>query len=437
MASRLHAAVQERADLKREALAILNTAPGARSAEQNARLDAIETSIDALDKDIARLTKLQDDERASAAPRVELGIDRATLRPWGPTVAADAPAYVRAEARHLALGTFAQAVRTAALGQGVADPRLQATATGAGTQSDSNLGFAVPTEIAPGIEREMYTGGDVLSRVDARTIQGNAITYNVLDETSRVDSSRQGGVLGYWVDEGTAPTASNTKLARIEMKLRKVGAFGVMTDELLSDAIALGGELESAFATELIFQVENKIYRGNGTAAPQGFLNAACLVTVTKETNQAAGTINTTNLSKMWARMPARSKKNAVWLINTDCGPQLDELTLPAGTGGLQPRFVNYDQNGVLTIKGRPAIEVEYAETVGTVGDISLVDLSRYRLIRKGGVEQASSMHVYFSTGEQAFRAFYRVDGQAVPRAAVTPFKGSSTLSPFVVLQSR
>jgi HK97 family phage major capsid protein len=437
MASRLHAAVQERADLKREALAILNTAPGARSAEQNARLDAIETSIDALDKDIARLTKLQDDERASAAPRVELGIDRATLRPWGPTVAADAPAYVRAEARHLAFGTFAQAVRTAALGQGVADPRLQATATGAGTQSDSNLGFAVPTEIAPGIEREMYTGGDVLSRVDARTISGNAITYNVLDETSRVDSSRQGGVLGYWVDEGTAPTASNTKLARIEMKLRKVGAFGVMTDELLSDAIALGGELESAFATELIFQVENKIYRGNGTAAPQGFLNAACLVTVTKETNQAAATINTTNLSKMWARMPARSKKNAVWLINTDCGPQLDELTLSVGTGGLQPRFVNYDNNGVLTIKGRPVIEVEYAETVGTVGDIALVDLSRYRLIRKGGVEQASSMHVYFSTGEQAFRAFYRVDGQAVPRAAVTPFKGSNTLSPFVVLQTR
>lgn len=39
--------------------------------------------------------------------------------------------------------------------------------------------------------------------------------------------------------------------------------------------------------------------------------------------------------------------------------------------------------------------------------------------------------------GEQAFRAFYRVDGQAVPRAALTPFKGSNTLSPFVVLATR
>jgi HK97 family phage major capsid protein len=283
----------------------------------------------------------------------------------------------------------------------------------------------------------MFAAGDVLSRVDARTITGNTIAYNVIDQTSRADGSRGGGVQGYWVDEGTAPTASNTKLARIEMKLRKVGAFGVMTDEILDDAAALGGELQSAFAEELVFQTENKIYRGNGSSAPLGFLNAPCLVSVAKETGQAAATINTTNLSKMWARMPASSKRNAVWFINVDCEPQLDELAQAIGTGGTAPRFVTYSDEGVLRIKGRPVIPVEYAETVGTVGDIALVDMKKYRLIRKGGVEQASSMHVYFAQGEQAFRAFYRVDGQAVPRAALTPFKGSNTLSPFVVLATR
>jgi HK97 family phage major capsid protein len=223
----------------------------------------------------------------------------------------------------------------------------------------------------------------------------------------------------------------------MEMKLRKVGALGVMTDELLSDAVALGGELQTAFADELVFQVENKIYRGNGSSAPLGFLNAPCLVSVAKETGQAAATINTTNLSKMWARMPARSKRNAVWLINVDCEPQLDELAQAIGTGGTAPRFVTYSDEGVLRIKGRPVLPVEYAESVGTQGDIALVDLGKYRVIRKGGVEQASSMHVYFAQGEQAFRAFYRVDGQAVPRAALTPFKGSNTLSPFVVLDTR
>lgn len=419
-------------------------AAGERTPEQEARFTAVFAELDALEEKQAEIEanlviarRLQDDERQSATrPRIELGADHATEAPWGSLAAATASPLEQTEARHLILGTFAQAVRMAAYGQ--IDPRLHAVATGAGTQVDSNMGFAVPQPVAPGIEREMFEVGDILSRVDARTITvGNSIAYNVLDETSRADGSRGGGALGYWVDEGTAPTASNTKLARVELKLRKVGAFWVMTDELLSDAVALGGELESLFADELIFQTENKIWRGNGASAPLGFLNAPALVTVAKETNQPAATINTTNLAKMWARMPSRSKKNAVWMYNGESGPALWEMAQVIGVGGTAPRFVNYTSEGGLTIFGRPAIEVEYAEALGTVGDIAVVDWKRYRLIRKGGVEQASSMHVYFATGEQAFRAFYRVDGQPMPRAAITPFKGTNTLSPFVVLATR
>lgn len=427
---------------KTDARGLMALAADKRPADYEATLTALEGEIDALTTtasalatEHARALKFQAEDIAQAS-RVVVGHDNREDQPWGPTAAATASAHVQTEVRHLALGNFAMAVRAAGLGQGT-DPRLMAAATGAGTQSDSNLGFAVPAEVAPGIEREIYEGGEVLSRCDVRTIGGNSITYNRFDETSRADSSRQGGVLGYWVDEGTAPTASNTKLDKLELKLRKVGAFGVMTDELLSDAVALGGELEQAFARELIFQVENKIWRGNGSSAPLGFMNGACLVSVAKETNQAAATINTKNLSKMWARLPASSKKSAVWFVNVDCEPQLDELTLPAGTAGLQPRFVNYDDTGILRIKGRPVIPVEYAETCGTQGDIACVDMARYRVIRKGGVEQASSMHVYFAQGEQAFRAFYRVDGKPMPKAAITPFKGSNTLSPFVVLDTR
>lgn len=437
MASRLHAAVQERADLKREALTILNTAPDARAAEQNARLDTIETQIAALDKDIVRLTKLQDDERASAtATVIEVGRDRSADRPWGPTLHGDVTPAMRIEARQAALGEFAIAVRNAASGHGF-DSRLAAAATGMNSTTGSDGGFAVPMEVAAGIEREMFAGGEILSRVDARTITGDAIAYNVIDETSRVNGSRQGGVLGYWVDQGTAPTASQTKLARIEMKLRKVAALGYMTDELASDAAALGGELEAMFSDELIFQVEDAIVEGSGAGQPLGYQNAPCVISVSKETGQAAATINTRNLSKMWARLPARSKKNAAWLINVDTEPQLDELTIPAGTAAVEPRFVTYGPTGLLQIKGRPVVQVEYCATLGTVGDIALVDLSRYRLIRKGGVEQASSMHVRFTQGEQTIRAFYRVDGQPVPRSALTPFKGSSTLSPFITLATR
>jgi len=430
------------AKLKKEGRALNAIAAAERTPEQAARFTAVFTELDALEEkqeaiaaDLVIARRLQDDERH--APTITLGDNREAAKVWGPTLHSDATPEMRVEARQAALGEFAIAVKQAAGGEG-ADPRLFAAATGMGTAVPSDGGFAVPIEVAAGIEREMFATGDLLSRVDVRTISGDAIAYNVIDETSRATGSRQGGVVGYWVDQGTAPSASQTKLARVELKLRKVGALGYMTDELVTDAAALGGELEAMFETELVFQVEDAVTEGTGAGQPLGYLGSACQVSVAKETGQGAATINTINLSKMWARMPARDKKTSVWLINGDTGPQLDLLSIPAGAGALEPRFVNYGPDGILTIKGRPVVETEYNATLGTVGDIVLINLKKYRLIRKGGVQQASSIHVRFAQGEQVFRAFYRVDGQMMPRAPLTPFKGgANTLSPVVVLATR
>ncbi len=431
------------AKLRKEGRDLIAIAADVRTDAQKARIVAITGELDTLTSTEATLReeealalRFADDERAQATGRVELGANHREQRPWGPTLHADATAEMKAEARKAALGEFCIAVKQAASGEGF-DDRLFAAGTGMNTVNMSEGGFAVPAEVAPGLERGMFAGGEILSRVDARTITGDAIAYNVIDETSRATGSRAGGVQGYWVDQGTAPTASSIKLARLEMKLRKVATLGYMTDELVADATALGGELESAFTDELIFQVEDAIVEGTGAGQPLGYLNAPCLVSVAKETGQAAASILVANLSKMWARIPARSKSSVVWLINVDTEPMLDLLTIPAGTAAVEPRMVTYDAQGTLRIKGQPVVRVEYCSTLGTVGDIAAVDLSRYRLIRKGGPQTASSMHVRFTQGEQTFKATYRVDGQPVPRSAITPFKGTSTLSPFVVLATR
>jgi HK97 family phage major capsid protein len=432
MATRLNTLLDRKGELKAEGLRLLDVSAEKRTDEQKTRLAAIESEVTALDADIAMLRKLGDEDRQT--PPVQTGQNRASLKPWGPELHSDATPVMQREARRAAIGEFAIAVKTAGEGKGL-DPRLMAAASGMGTMNGGDGGFAVPPELAAGIEAGMMAGGEILSRIDARTITGDSISYNVIDETSRAAGSRQGGVLGYWVDQGTAPTATQPKLARIELKLRKVAALGYMTDELVADAAGLGGELESLFTDELIFQVEDAIVEGTGAGQPLGYQNAPCLVSVTKETNQPAASIMVANLSKMWARIPARSKKNVVWLINVDTEPMLDLLTIPAGTGAVEPRFVTYAPDGTLNIKGRPVVRVEYCATLGTVGDIAAVDLTRYRLIRKSsGPETASSMHVRFTQGEQTFKATYRCDGQPVPRSALTPFKGTNTLSPFVVL---
>ena len=86
---------------------------------------------------------------------------------------------------------------------------------------------------------------------------------------------------------------------------------------------------------------------------------------------------------------------------------------------------------------GKPVIHIEYAATLGTMGDIMLADLSQYLGIDKGGIQSASSIHVKFLYDESVFRFVYRFDGQPMWNSALTPYKGTDTLSPFVVLKVR
>jgi HK97 family phage major capsid protein len=91
------------------------------------------------------------------------------------------------------------------------------------------------------------------------------------------------------------------------------------------------------------------------------------------------------------------------------------------------------------TLMGIPVENSEHAETLGTEGDMQLVDLDQYLMIDKGGfpagIQSASSIHVRFIYDETTFRFVYRCDGQPIWNTALVPFKGTATQSPFVVLQ--
>ena len=139
----------------------------------------------------------------------------------------------------------------------------------------------------------------------------------------------------------------------------------------------------------------------------------------------------------MWTRVPARSKARGAWFGNAECGPALDEMSIPAGTGALEPRFVTYDANGIMRIKGRPYIELEQCSALGTVGDFFFADFNEYLLATKGQIEGQSSMHVQFIYNEMTFRWTYYISGKPAWLSAVSAYKGSASKSPFVVLNTR
>jgi hypothetical protein len=57
--------------------------------------------------------------------------------------------------------------------------------------------------------------GQILSCVAVDRVSGNSMTYNALDESSRVSTSAYGGVTPYWLGEGSTKTASKPAFRQV------------------------------------------------------------------------------------------------------------------------------------------------------------------------------------------------------------------------------
>lgn len=316
-------------------------------------------------------------------------------------------------------------------------------ASGANEGVPSEGGFLVQQDFASELIRNIFETGRLAALCRRIPISGNAnsIRFNGVDESSRADGSRWGGVQAYWADEAATVTASKPKFRRMELTLNKLMALYYATDELLQDASAMGNVLTQAFADELRFKLDDAIFRGDGAGKPLGIIKSGALVSQAAEGGQTADTVVFDNVIKMWSRLLASSRANAVWLINQELEPQLYSMYLAIGTGGVPVYMPASGVSGsqYATLFGRPVIPIEHASAPGDVGDIVLADLSKYLLIDKGGMNFASSMHVKFEYDEMAFRVTYRVDGQPLFDKAITPYKGTAgtARSPFVALAAR
>ena len=117
---------------------------------------------------------------------------------------------------------------------------------------------------------------------------------------------------------------------------------------------------------------------------------------------------------------------NSVWVCNATAIPQLLKLTIPVGTGGSHIPVMSETATGQFTILTRPVVFTEKLPSLGTVGDILLVDFLQYLIGMRREVVMDKSMHVGFADDETHFRTIVRVDGQGKWSAAYTPANGDS-----------
>ncbi len=398
--------------------------------------------------------------------------DNAAKRPFGPEQAANETKLQRHRRLELGFGEYLNAVRkstTARTSGGEMDVRLlelnkayekRAAVAGSSESVPSDGGFLVYPDFANEILMLAHETGLIHPRTRKLPLSEftNSIKIPAVDEQSRKDGYRWGGVQMFWENEAQQLTGSKPTISLVEMVTKKLTGLYYATDEILADSRLLGAVVMKAFSEEMGFKLDDGVIRGTGNGQLLGILNCPALITVNKEAGQAASTIVAANIQKMWGRLWNRSRPNAVWLINQDIEQQLNTLNVQGANGGIIPIYLppgasvfgglagNPLAGGATdlgtggssgTLLGRPVIAVEQASTLGTVGDIMLVDLDQFLMMDKGDMQTATSVHVRFLTDEQTFRWIYRVDGQPWWKTVLQPAQGSTTLSPFIALQAR
>jgi HK97 family phage major capsid protein len=232
------------------------------------------------------------------------------------------------------------------------------------------------------------------------------------------------------VEEGEAVTATKAKYGNITLEMRKLRTDIRVTDEFLADRPALEVHVLDVLSKEARFIIGDAICNGSGTTKPLGIVNSNALITVTPESGHALGTINAADLKSMMSRCWPASMANAIWVMNIDGFAEIADISFSNG----QP-VVQYIGNRRFVL-GCEVYICEYAGTLGTVGDIFLIDPTQYVLGNRGS-QLSLSLHVYFDTGEGLFRFTWRLDGQPLWDAPIAPRGVSYTCSPFIALDTR
>ena len=310
-----------------------------------------------------------------------------------------------------------------------------------GSEVPADGGFLIPETMRSQILQVAIEESVTRSRATVIPMSSLTVPIPMVDDTSHV-SSLFGGVICYWGEEGTLLVESQAAFGRAKLEAKKLTGFAAVPNELMADAPAFGGFFDGTFPKAISWFEDIGFISGTGDTEPRGWLNCPATVTVAAEPGQLSKTIVWENILEMYSRLLPTSLGNAVWVANKDAFRQLMTMGLVVGTGGSAVLIGGIQQPGSsappMSILGVPLVLSEKVPSLGTTGDISLVDLSYYLIGDRQQMQTDNSEHYLFQNDKMAFRVIERVDGRAWLSSPITPHSGSSnTLSAFIQLASR
>ncbi len=320
-------------------------------------------------------------------------------------------------------------------------PPIHAAGMTEGTGSSG--GFLVPPQFLAEILGPAFVESGILSRVSVVPMTSSAVMIAGFNNTDSHAGGAIGGLTMEWAGEGQQLSSQTGKVRAVTMQAKKGAVMVEVTNELLFDSPAASIQLREIMSAAARFGLEAAILTGNGVGRPLGLLNDNAKIVISKETSQAADTINYQNIIKMVARIHPSLLPGSIWVANPNTLTQLLNIQRPisdaAGTdyvgGDILPVFQT-GVGGTFSLLGLPLVFSEALPVLGDAGDLVLANFGEYQLGMRMDARIDVSTELKFDYDKSVFRLILRADGLSRWDQALQPMYGD-TLTWATMLEER
>jgi len=289
-------------------------------------------------------------------------------------------------------------------------------------------GFLVPRQFDKEIRAMQPEEGVV--RPNAMVIPAGetpdaAIDLPSLDQTG--DKGVHGGIKMNWAGEtGTKQDAGSPEFILISLEPETITGYIDVTNKLLNNTTAFASYIQQLMAGAMVGAEESAFYNGDGNGKPLGILKSDAVIKIKRETTNK---ITYEDLVKINAQIKGTDLK---WVLNRTALPELQTMVAKNTTNLVwQPGAVAGAPDSIL---GIPVEYNEYSPTLGTFGDIALLDMKKYAIKDGTGLSIFLDNVTQYGSGKTRIYMSWNVDGQSLLTGPIKSEDKKTEFSPFVVL---
>jgi HK97 family phage major capsid protein len=317
---------------------------------------------------------------------------------------------------------------------------------GSPTQSVGSLqagGALIPPEYSRTSLTRAKERSSIMGRVMIVPMASNVIEIPYIVDFDRSQGKVAGNVKFRWVSENAAATGNDVKFEMLELRLREANALVYISNRLMDfSPVSIEPFITRSVDDALDLCLADSWINGTGVGQPLGVLNSSALISVAKETGQAADTIVYENTLKQLSRFYG---KVGEWYASRTIIPQLGVMNVSVGTGGAAVFLAGANGSQGATgpfpssLHGAPIFFEECMPVLGDVGDLLFVDWGQYLVGQFNGapgLALTESAHLKFDYRQHAFQFTFYTDGRPWWPSAFKPRRGDEQC-PAVAIAAR